>query len=59
MFPDSTPHTNLAHTPAHGIAEIKLMVGIYGFILSGTPQEETKGRADPLDQLRPLMIVNL
>jgi hypothetical protein len=54
-FPDNTPHTNLPHTPTHEIADVKLRVGTYGFILSGTSPQKDKGRADRLGQLRPLV----
>jgi hypothetical protein len=58
-FPDNTPHTGLAHTPTHDIADIKLLVGTYGFIFGGTYAKTGKGRVDPLDQLCPLMLVHL
>jgi hypothetical protein len=40
----------------HEIADIKLMVGTYGFVLRGDkPQKKHTGGGDRLDQLRPLV----
>jgi hypothetical protein len=40
----------------HKIADARLMVGTYGFVMKGLDPGKDKGGADRLDQPRPLIL---